>query len=82
MKKVDIIPIAERKLVRRGIKRELVEDAVLNPEQTVKGYGGRKVAHKKVFVYDKEYLLRGAVYEETEEMFIVVTAYLTSQINR
>ena len=69
MKKVDIIPIAERKLARRGIKRETVEDAVINPSQIVEGYGGRKVAHKKVFVYDKEYLLR-AVYEETEEMFI------------
>ena len=49
MKKVDIIPIAERKLARRGIKRELVEDAVTNPAQIAEGYGGRKVAHKKVF---------------------------------
>jgi hypothetical protein len=80
-KKIDIIPIAERKLTRRGIKRELVEDAVKNPTQIVEGYGNRKVAHKKVFIDDKEYLLR-AVYEETEEMFIVVTAYLTSQISR
>ena len=64
MKKVDIIPIAERKLARRGIKRELIEDAIINPAQIAEGYGGRKVAHKKVFVYDKEYLLR-AVYEET-----------------
>jgi hypothetical protein len=62
MKKVDIIPIAERKLARRGIKRELVEDAVINPAQIAEGVR--------------------AVYEETEEMFIVVTAYLTSQINR
>jgi len=81
MKRVDIIPIAERKLSRRGIKRELVEDAVINPEQIVEGYGDRKVAHKKVFIYDKEYLLR-AVYEETEEMIVVVTAYLTSQVSR
>jgi len=81
MKKIDIIPIAERKLSRRGIKRELVEDAVINPEQIVEGYGDRKVAHKKVFIYDKEYLLR-AVYEETEEMIVVVTAYLTSQVSR
>lgn len=80
-KRVDIIPIAERKLARRGIKRELVEDAVINPAQIVEGYGGRKVAHKKVIINDKEYLFR-AVYEETEEMFIVVTAYLTSQVNR
>lgn len=59
----------------------MVEDAVINPEQIVEGYGDRKVAHKKVFIYDKEYLLR-AVYEETEEMIVVVTAYLTSQVSR
>jgi hypothetical protein len=81
VKKVEIIPIAERKSERRGIKREWIEDAVINPAQIVDGYGGRKVAHKKVFVDDKEYLLR-VVYEESEEMYTVVTAYLTSQVSR
>lgn len=80
-KKVEIIPIAERKLTRRGIKRELVENTVLSPTQIVDGYGGRKVAHKKVLVDNKEYLLR-VVYEESEKMYTVVTTYLTSQINR
>lgn len=81
MKKVEIIPIAERKSIRRGIGREWIEDAIKNPIQIVDGYGGRKVAHKKFFIDDKEYLLR-VVYEETEEKYIVVTAYLTSQISR
>lgn len=45
------------------------------------GYGGRKVAQKKLLIEEKEYLLR-VVYEETEELYIVVTAYITSQINR
>jgi hypothetical protein len=81
IKKVEIIPIAERKLTRRGIKRELVENTLLNPTQIVDGYGGRKVAHKKVLIYDKEYLLR-VVYEETEEMYTVITTYITSKIDR
>ena len=81
MKKVEIIPIAERKYKRRGIKREWIADAVIDPTQIVDGYGGRKVAHKKVFVDDKEYLLR-VVYEESEEIYTVVTVYLTSQVSR
>jgi hypothetical protein len=45
------------------------------------GYGGRKVAHKKLFIDNKEYLLR-VIYEETKEIYIVVTAYITSQTSR
>ena len=45
------------------------------------GYSGRKVAHKKYMVKRKEYLLR-VVYEENDELKVVVTAYLTSQIER
>ncbi len=81
MKKIEIIPIAERKAKKRGIKKEWIEDTITNPIQVVDGYGGRKVAHKRILIDNKEYLLR-VVYEETEEMYIVVTAYLTSQISR
>lgn len=80
MKKVEIIPIAQRKTDRRGIKKEWIEDAVINPLQVVGGYGERKVAHKKFFIDNKEYLLR-VVYEETEDICTVVTAYITSQIS-
>ncbi len=81
MKKVEIIPIAERKSKKRGIKREWIEDTITNPMQVVDGYGGRKVAHKKFLINNREYLLR-VIYEETEEMYIIVTVYLTSQISR
>ena len=81
IKKVEIIPVAGRKLTRRGIKRELIENTLLDPAETVDGYGGRKVAHKKVLIDDKEYLLR-VVYEETENTLTVVTTYVTSKIDR
>jgi hypothetical protein len=81
MKRIEIIPIAERKSKRREIKREWIEEAITNPMQVVEGYGNRKVAQKKLILGDKKYLLR-VVYEETEEVYIIVTAYLTSQINR
>ena len=81
MKKVEIIPIAQRKAERRGIQKEEIEDVIVNPMQVVDGYGGRKVAHKKFFRDNKEYLLR-VIYEETEEKYTVVTAYIASQISR
>ncbi len=35
MKKVEIIPIAQQKAKRRGIQKEEIEDAVVNPAQIV-----------------------------------------------
>ena len=81
MKDIDIIPIARRKLKRRGIPEEWVRETINLPDQTMDGYGGRKVAHKKYMVKRKEYLLR-VVYEEKEGLNVIVTAYLTSQIER
>lgn len=81
MKRIEIIPIAEKKSMRRGIRREWIDDAITNPAQVVEGYGNRRVAHKKLLLGSKEYLLR-VVYEEIEEVYIIVTAYLTSQIDR
>ena len=51
------------------------------PDQIVEGYGGRKVAHRKYVVGNKERLLR-VVFEEKEGYYSVVTGYLTSQIQR
>ena len=82
MKKIEIIPLARKKLRRRGISEEQVKETINFPDQTVSGYGDRKVAHKKYLIKDKEHLLR-VVYEiEGESYEEVVTAYLTSQIQR
>ncbi len=80
MKKIEIIPIARKKAERRGVLEEWIRETINSPDQTVGGYGGRMVAHKKYRIGDKEYLLR-VVYEEGEKIE-VVTAYLTSQIKR
>jgi hypothetical protein len=42
---------------------------------------GRKVAQKKYFLENKEFLLR-VVYEEQDDLGVVITAYLTSQVVR
>ncbi len=57
MKKVEIIPYCSAKRGRRGIQKKKNGDVIVNPMQVVDGYGGRKVAHKKFFRDNKEYLL-------------------------
>ncbi len=80
-KRVEIIPLAQRKMAQRGIPQSWVEETLAAPEQVVGGYGGRQVAHKRVAIEGKDRLLR-VVYEETASALIVVTAYATSDIAR
>ena len=81
MKDIEIIPLAERKLARRGISRDWVVETIRTPDQVVEGYGGRAVAQRRYRVRAKDMLLR-VVYDETEQKYIVVTAYLTSAVTR
>tara|TARA_B100000315_G_scaffold194581_1_gene185298 strand:+ start:119 stop:382 length:264 start_codon:yes stop_codon:yes gene_type:complete len=81
LKKVEIIPIAQRKARKRRIKEEWILETVSTPSQVVEGYGGRKFAQSIKRIRGKEYLLR-VVYEETEVLITIVTAYISSQISR
>ncbi|MEW6215296.1 MAG: DUF4258 domain-containing protein [Nitrospirota bacterium] len=81
MKRIEIIPLAKKKSERRGIPEEWIGETVNSPSQVIEGYGGRKVAQRKYMIGNKEYLLR-VVYEEKGDLNEVVTAYLTSQIER
>jgi len=74
---VKIIPLALKKIKRRGISSEWVEETISNPDQIVEGYRGRSVAQKVYYVGDKNMLLRVVLENNT-----VVTAYRTSQIQR
>ena len=81
MKKIEIIPLAKKKAALRGIAQEWIRETIVSPAQAVEGYGGRKIAHRKYVIQDKECLLR-VVYEEIDDFYEVVTAYLTSQVAR
>jgi|GEM_PF-721674 len=76
---IKIIPIAKRKLKRRNIPEEWVKETIKSPIEVVEGYGSRKVAHKKYIIDNKEYLLR-VIFEKREEIYEVITAYLTSKV--
>jgi hypothetical protein len=77
----EIIPLALGKIAQRHIPVDWVEQTLNSPDQIVEGYEGRQVAQKVYDVGGKKMLLR-AVFEPTESKRVVVTAYLTSQIER
>ena len=81
MKDIEIIPLARRKMERRGISEAWVGDALRNADQVVEGHGGRSVAQERRRIRRREMLLR-IVFEETEDKYVVITAYLTSAIKR
>jgi hypothetical protein len=81
MKEIEIIPLAKRKMARRGIAEAWVGDALRNADQVVEGHGGRSVAQQRRRIRRREMLLR-VVFEETEDKYVVITAYLTSAIKR
>ncbi len=79
--KIDIIPIAQRKIKRRGISERWIKETILNPDQQMSGHTGRTVAQKLYKRGDKEMLLR-VIYEEKNNEATIISAYLTSQIKR
>jgi len=48
MKDIEIIPLAIKKITQRKIKDEWIKETISNPDQKVKGYGGRLVAQKRI----------------------------------
>ena len=81
MKEIEIIPLARKKIEKRGIPEAWVSEALRNADQVGKGHGGRSVAQQRRRIRRREKLLR-VVFEDTEDKYVVITAYLTSDIKR
>jgi hypothetical protein len=77
----EIIPLALKKIAQRHIPAEWIEQTLNYSDQIVEGYEGRRVAQKVYDIGGRKKLLR-VVFEPTESKRVVVTAYLTSQIER
>jgi Domain of unknown function (DUF4258) len=81
MKEIEIIPLAKKKIDKRGIPEAWVSEALQNADQVVEGHGGRSVAQQRRRIRRREKLLR-VVFEDTADKYVVITAYLTSDIKR
>ena len=78
---IEIIPLALKKMKLRKIPVEWVKETVESPGQIVSGYMGRRVFQRIYRKKDEEMLPR-VICDEVDEEKVVITAYLTSQIDR
>ena len=68
--KIIIPPYAKERIKRYNLNEGLIKDALNNPDETVKGYEGRLIAHKLL----NGHVLR-IVYEKANESLKVITVY-------
>lgn len=73
--KIIIPPYAQERIKAYNLTEELVKDAIRNPDEIVKGYEGKLIAHKLL----NGYVLRG-VYLKAEEG-VKVTPYIQLKRN-
>ena len=81
-KEIVVIPLAVKKAGKRLIPAAWIEEAIHKPEQKVAGYGGRTVYQRRYQMPGRNQQLLRVVCEEKEGKYVVVTAYLTSDIER
>jgi hypothetical protein len=77
----EIIPLALKKIAQRRIPLLWIEETLNSPDQIVEGYERRQVAQKTYYQGDRKMLLR-IIFELQGDKRVVVTAYITSQIER
>ena len=81
-KEIIIIPLAVKKAAKRAIPIAWIEETIHKPEQKTIGYGGRTVYQRRYQVAGRSEQLLRVISEEIEGKYVVVTAYLTSDIKR
>lgn len=79
--KINFSKHAEGQLKERNLDKSFVSEALAKPDQVIEGKKGRKIAHKITSLKNKEYLLR-IVYTEQRDFVEVITAYLTTRIDK
>lgn len=81
-KEIIVIPLAAKKAGKRSIPETWIEETIHKPEQRVKGYGERIVYQRRYQMQGRRQQLLRVVCEDIEGKYVVVTAYLTSDIAR
>ncbi len=70
VKKIVVSDHAKERIKKYGFEEVFVVEIIEQPDEVVDGYGGRKIAQKKL----NDYILR-IVYEEYENELLVITVY-------
>jgi hypothetical protein len=80
MAAIELTGYARFQMSERELPESLVLDALKDADEIVAGDKGRKVAHKRL-PQDRNHLLR-VVFEEHGDRVVVVTAYVTSKVDK
>ena len=72
---------AKEQLKERNIKKELIEETLLNPSQILLAEKGRKIAQKLYFEGRIKFLLR-VIYVVEKGNFVVLSCYKTTRIEK
>lgn len=80
-KKIHFSKHAEEQIKERNLSKILISEALLKPAQIIEGKKGRKVAQKICYIKSKKYLLR-IIFNEQKNSIEVITAYLTTKIEK
>ena len=65
-----ILDHAKERMRKYDVNEDIVKETVENPDNEVKGYGGKLIAQKKL----NNYVLR-VVYEKQKDIKVVITVY-------
>ncbi len=72
---------AKNQLVERKISIQLIEKILLEPQQILEVKSNRKIAHR-VFKIDNQNFLLRVIFEDYGTRLEVITAYLTTKIDK
>ena len=72
---------AEAQLQEGNIKKEMVKDTLLKPQQVILGKRKRKIA-QRIYTYAERDFLHRVVFLEYEDCFEVITTYVTIKIEK
>jgi hypothetical protein len=67
---IRILLHARQRMLRYNVDQAIVEETLQNPDSEVSGYGGRRIAQKKL----DGYVLR-VIYENQNHTKVVITVY-------
>ena len=72
---------AEEQLRERNIKKTMVKETLLKPQQLIPGKRDRKIAHRIYNIGGQDFLHR-VVFVEHKDFIEVITTYVTTKIEK
>ena len=72
---------AEEQIKERNIKKTMVRETLLEPQQVITSKSGREIAHRVYNIRGRDFLPR-IVFVNREHFIEVITTYLTTKIEK